>query len=72
MFIVCYDYNNERSEYVEKCSNISCATLLVKIIAKYLRCKSNRLQMFFKVSLLKKVFNPAILLKKDSNTRIFM
>ena len=41
--------------------------LLVKIIEKYLRC--SRSQMFLKVSVLKKAFNPAILLKRDSKTR---
>ena len=63
-------HNNERSKYVEKCFKNSCATLLVKIIEKYLRCRSSCLQMFFKVSVLKKAFNPAILLKRDSNTKM--
>ena len=39
---VSYDYtSNERSKCVEKCSKNSCATLLVKIIEKYLRRRSS-------------------------------
>ena len=72
VYRVLWLHNNEQSEYVEKCSKNSCATLLVKIIEKYLRCRSSYSQMFFKVSVLKKTFNPAILLKGDSNTKVFL
>ena len=53
-------HNNERSKYVEMDSKNSCVTLLVKTIEKYLRCRSGRAQMFFKVIVHKKPFNPAI------------
>ena len=65
-------HSNEWSKYVENCSKNSFATPLVKIIEKYLQCRSSRSQMFFKVSVLKKAFNPSILLKRDSNTRVFL
>ena len=32
-------HNNERNKYVEKGPKNSCATLLVKVIEKYLRCR---------------------------------
>ena len=70
-FIISY-YNNKQSKYVEKCSKNSCATLLVKIIEKCSRCRSSHLQMFFKVSVLKKALSPAILLKRYSNTKVFL
>ena len=43
-------HNDKRNKCVEKCSKYSCATatLLVKIIEKYLQCRSNCSQMFFK------------------------
>ena len=44
-FIVSYDYID------------SCATFLAKFIAKYLRCRGSRSQMFFKVSVLKNFAN---------------
>ena len=62
-------HNNKESKYVEKCSKNSCATLLVKIIKKCLRYRSSHLQMSFKVSVLKKALNPAILLKRHTNTK---
>ena len=65
-------HNNKQSKYVEKCSKNSCATLLVKIIEKCSRCRSSHLQMFFKVSVLKKALSPAILLKRYSNTKVFL
>ena len=42
-------HNNERSKYVKKCSKNSCTKRLVKIIEKYLGCRSSRSHMFFKV-----------------------
>ena len=62
-------HNNERSKYVKNCSKNSFATHLVKLIEKYSRCRRSRWQMFFKVNVIKKAFNPAILLKRDS--RVF-
>ena len=57
-------YNNKRSKYVENCSKKSCALLLVKIIEKYLRCRSSRFQMFFKVNVLKKNLEPCNFIKE--------
>ena len=65
-------HNNERSKYVNNCSKNSFATHLVKLVEKYSRCRRSRWQMFFKVSVIKKAFNPAILLKRDSKTRVFL
>ena len=62
-------HNNERSKCIEKCSK-NFATLLAKIIEKYLWCTSSHLQMFPKVSVFKKAFNTAVLLKRDSNTKM--
>ena len=62
-------HNNEQSKYVEKCSK-NFATLPAKIIEKYLWCTSSHLQMFPKVSVFKKAFNTAVLLKRDSNTKM--
>ena len=62
-------HNNERSKYVEKCSK-NFATLPAKIMEKYLWCTSSHLQMFPKVSVFKKAFNTAVLLKRDSNTKM--
>ena len=45
MFIISYDYVD------------SCATLLVKIIEKYLQCRNSRSQMFFQVTVLKNFAN---------------
>ena len=64
-------HNNERIKFVENCSKYSCATLLVKISEKYFRCRSSRWQVFFKVSVLKKAFSPAVLLQRYCNTMAF-
>ena len=67
VYLFLWLHNNERNKNIEKCCKNSCDMLLVKIIEKYLRC--SRSQMFLKVSVLKKAFNPAILLKRDCKTR---
>ena len=45
-------------------SKYSCATLLAKINEKYLRCRSSRWQVFFKVSVLKKSLQPCSFITK--------
>ena len=67
VYLFLWLHNNERNKYIEKCCKNNCGKLLVKIIEKYLRC--SRSQMFRNISVLKKAFNPAILLKRDSKTR---
>ena len=67
VYLFLWLHKNERNKYIEKCCKNSCGMLLVKNVEKYLRC--SRSQMFLKVSVLKKAFNSAILLKRDSKTR---
>ena len=48
-------HNNERRNTLK--SVLKIVTVLVKIIEKYLRCRSSCSQMFFKVTVLKNAFN---------------
>ena len=64
-------HNNERNKYVEKGPKIVVLRFWWKSLKNTCDAESSRLQMFFKVSALKKAFNPASFLKRDSNTRVF-
>ena len=55
-FIVSYDYTTINEGNTLK-NVLKIVTVVVKIIEKYLRCRSSRSQMFFKVTVLKKDFN---------------
>ena len=71
-FIVSYDFTTMNEiNTLKRVLKIVVLRFWWKSLKNTCDAESSRLQMFFKVSALKKAFNPTSFLKRDSNTRVF-